>query len=216
MWGSVSPRFEAAAGDLENVTPIPPAEPLDDLVKQNPDIRRWLVEMEHGQAAVDLEKARRIPNLTMSGGIRRFEETGDHAFVFGVSIPLPFFNRNQGKIQEEQSRLAKKAKERTAMEVRTKAALTDAYESLASSYSKILILKTKILPSAQSAFKAADEGYQQGKFGFLDVLDAQRTLFDAQKQYLEGLAEYHKSKARVERLIAQNLDDVMKTSQKGA
>lgn len=67
--------------------------------------------------------------------------------------------------------------------------------------------RQEVLPGAQSAYAAAREGYRLGKFGFLDVLDAQRTLFGAKTQYLLAQADYHKAVAEVERLIGGGLDD---------
>jgi cobalt-zinc-cadmium efflux system outer membrane protein len=63
-----------------------------------------------------------------------------------------------------------------------------------------------VIPGAQSAFDAENEGYREGKFGYLDVLDAQRTLFDVKGQYIEALKGYHKAVATVERLICESLD----------
>ncbi|MGI9078306.1 MAG: hypothetical protein ACR2G6_13410 [Gemmatimonadaceae bacterium] len=48
-----------------------------------------------------------------------------------------------------------------------------------------------------------------GKFGYLDVLDAQRTLIAAGGQYLRAIADYHKAVADVERLIGAPLDGLM-------
>jgi len=62
------------------------------------------------------------------------------------------------------------------------------------------------LPGAQSAFDAATKGYQLGKFSFLEVLDAQRTLFQSRAQYLQALADYQRGYADIERLIGKALD----------
>jgi cobalt-zinc-cadmium efflux system outer membrane protein len=67
------------------------------------------------------------------------------------------------------------------------------------------MLKETVLPAAQLAFAAGEKGYQEGKFGFLEVLDAQRTLFDAKSQYVEAAAQYQKFKTLLERLIGQEL-----------
>ena len=53
------------------------------------------------------------------------------------------------------------------------------------------------------------QGYRQGKFSLLDVLDAQRTLFEAKGQYIEALATYHKAVAEAERLLGGELTTVM-------
>ena len=68
-------------------------------------------------------------------------------------------------------------------------------------------------PAAGTAFDAASEGYRQGKFGYLDVLDAQRTLFEARGQFIETLTAYHKAVADIEHLIGERLDAVENTSQ---
>ena len=63
-----------------------------------------------------------------------------------------------------------------------------------------------VLPGAQSALDAATEGYRVGKFGFLEMLDAQRSLFEVRGSYIDALVEYHKAVAYVERLIGEPLN----------
>ncbi|MGH8487408.1 MAG: TolC family protein, partial [Gammaproteobacteria bacterium] len=152
------------------------------------------------------EETRAIPDLTASFGVRRFTEPGDDALVVGIELPLPVFNRNQGTILEAQRRLTKAEEERRAAEVRVATALSNAYQTLAGAHAEIGALKAQVLPGAQSAFEAASKGYRLGKFGLLDVLDAQRTLFGAKAQYLRALASYHQAVAEVERLIGEPVE----------
>ncbi len=63
-----------------------------------------------------------------------------------------------------------------------------------------------MLPKAQQAFEAARQGYQQGKFDYLYVLDTQRTLFQTQAQYVDSVEAYHKAQADVQRLTGRPLD----------
>jgi cobalt-zinc-cadmium efflux system outer membrane protein len=63
-------------------------------------------------------------------------------------------------------------------------------------------VRKDILPGAQSAFDAAVTGFELGKFGFIDVLDAQRTLFQSRAQYLSALSARYRSFADLERYIA--------------
>ena len=65
------------------------------------------------------------------------------------------------------------------------------------------------MPGARRVLEATSEGYRQGKFSLLDVLDAQRTLFEARGQYIEALATYHKAVAEAERLIGGELATVI-------
>ncbi|MNG28084.1 Cobalt-zinc-cadmium resistance protein CzcC precursor [compost metagenome] len=58
-----------------------------------------------------------------------------------------------------------------------------------------------ILPAAQSAVDSATRGFETGKFGFLDVLDAQRTLISARSQYIQAVSEASDARVRIERIF---------------
>ncbi|WP_163111000.1 TolC family protein, partial [Acinetobacter baumannii] len=59
-------------------------------------------EMLRSNAAVSLERARRIPDVTISAGVKRVTTGGvpDNQAVVGVSIPIPLFNTNKGALLE--------------------------------------------------------------------------------------------------------------------
>ena len=57
------------------------------------------------------------------------------------------------------------------------------------------------MPGAQNAFEAANKGFNAGKFNFLDVLDAQRTLFQAKSQYIQVLLDAHQAIAEIESIL---------------
>jgi outer membrane protein, heavy metal efflux system len=211
-WGT-APTFSKAVGQLDRVPPIPPAEDLADRISRNPDVARWAAEMEQRKATLAQERANRIVDVTISGGVRRFREANDTTFLFGATIPLPLFNRNQGKILESQYRISKAESERAAAGNRVLTALSDAYQALAAGYVEATTLKAVVLPGAQSAFDAATEGFRQGKFGYLDVLDAQRTLFEAKGRYVEALGAYHKAVVDTERLIGGELGEPVKSNE---
>ena len=207
-WGSVIPQFEKAEGTLGPVSPIPSLAQLAERISQNPELARWSTEIAQRRAAIGLERSRAVPDLTLMGGVRRYETTGDNVFIIGLSLPLPLFNRNQGAIQEARDRLTKGEEERRAAEVRVGSALSETYRALSSAHAEVTSLEKSVLPGAAQAFEAVNEGYRLGKFGLLDVLDAQRTFFNARAQHLRALAEYHQAVAEVERLIGEPLEAV--------
>lgn len=210
-WGSTAPLFERAEGDLGPVSAIPSLPQLAQRLSQNPDLARWATEISQRQALVDLEKSRAIPDITLMGGVRRYNTSEDNVFVVGLSIPLPLFNRNQGGIEEAHFRLTRAEEERRAAEVRVATALAEAYRALSTAYVEVTSLEKTVLPGAKTAFEAVNEGYRLGKFGLLDVLDAQRTFFGSRAQLLRALTDYHQAVADVERLIGERLDAVQET-----
>ncbi len=204
-WGSREPAFNRIEGQLRLEAEIPPFEQLTPNLEQNPDIARWDSELEQRRAALTLEEANRFPDIVLSGGVRRLSETEESAFVFGLALPIPIFNRNQGAILEAKNRLLKAEKERQAIFLRAQVGLAEAYQKLASTFEEARILRDQVLPSLQQTFDSIREGYFYGKFGYLDLLDSQRTLFESRGRYLESLAGYEKAITDVERLIGKSL-----------
>ena len=209
-WGSSAPGFDRAVGELDAVAPIPPFESIVRLVARNPEVARWAQEIEQRLAVLALERAGRVPDMTLAVGPRYItaDQTNNVAFVFGFSMPLPFFDRNQGAILEARHELARAGDAKKAAEVRTWVALAAAYQTLASAHGEALSLRDEVLPAARRVYAAARESYQEGKLGYLDILDAQRTLMETRRSYADALTIYHKAVAVVESLIGTGLDDV--------
>ncbi len=205
-WGGHTPVFEKVEGDFYQ-TPAPrPSAEMTAAVGDNPDLARWRTEEDKRRAALRLEKARGVPDLTIGGGVRRYEQTDDEALVFSLAVPLPLFDRNQGGVLGATAQLAKARRQFEAARVKTLAALSEATSALAAAYEEVTILHTEVLPKAQTAFEAAQQGYRQGKFDYLHLLDSQRTLFQTQMRYIDAVETYHRSQADVARLTGRPLD----------
>jgi cobalt-zinc-cadmium efflux system outer membrane protein len=52
-----------------------------------------------------------------------------------------------------------------------------------------------------------------GRFPYLEVLDAQRSLFGVKQQQIEAIREFHTAKAQVERLTATRLSTLQKSGE---
>jgi cobalt-zinc-cadmium efflux system outer membrane protein len=200
-WGGLRSVFEKAAGDFYDVAAPLPLDDMTGAVADNPDVARWQTEEDRRRATLRLEKARGMPDIAVGGGLRRFETTDDLAMVFGVTIPLPLFDHNQGGVLAATAELGKARRQAEAAQVRTTAALAEAAGALAAAYDEITTLRHDALPQAQRVFEAAQQGYQQGKFDYLYLLDAQRTLIAIQAQHIDSLEAYHRARADVERLL---------------
>jgi len=212
-WGSTTARFDSVIGNLDSLPALTSLDSLQQRLSKNPDLARWATEITQRQALISMEKSKAIPDVTATIGASKYLMPGDYALTVGFSVPLPVFDRNQGRIQEAEHRLSKAEQELRNTEVRITTALNTAYQALDAAHSEIMALRQEILPGARSAYDAAREGYRLGKFGFLDVLDAQRTLFGSQNQYLAALANYHKSVADVERLVGSAMNETTANSQ---
>lgn len=183
-------------------TPTTREEVIDD-IEEIPSIKILENEINVRQAAIELEKSLAIPDLTVSGGVRYLNELKTNSFIAGVSIPLPFFNRNQGNIASAEVRLEQMDAIINRHKLSVIARINTVYNNLLSAYNNSLQLKNNIKPQAEKAYEITRQGYLQGRFAFIDLLDAQRTLFDTEAQYLLELADYYNSLFELENITGK-------------
>lgn len=169
-------------------------------LKNIPDMQRLAFLKAEKEALLELERAAAIPDPNFSLGVRDFRGSGDQALVFGVSLPIPVLNQNQGNVAKARADLSRTESDARQFELDLEQQLIENWQHWNSAYSEATRLNEKLLPSAEKAFRLARSGYAQGKFPYLEVLDAQRTLFDASSQYHGALKRYHAARANVERL----------------
>ena len=198
LWGDSEVDFDEVVFPLYTVEPLPALSWLASQQESlNPDLLRWDVQIAQGEAAVALEKAVAIPDLTITAGY----ETDDHSWMVGVAFPLPIFDRNQGNISRAEWALCQMYEQQRQALLQLKADLTSAYEEVLAAYLQIVAFQERLLSSAEETFKGAKEGYTQGKYDYFELLDAQGTLFDIKQDYLDTLIEYHSHKADLYRLV---------------
>ncbi|MEO6562676.1 MAG: TolC family protein [Nitrosospira sp.] len=209
LWGNASPQFNKALGNLESMVILPGFEALEERVLVSPMALRGKKSIEQRKALLEVQRTRRIPDLTASAGVVHHAQLGGNTAVASLLMPLPLFDRNQGNVLEAHQRVDKAIDEQVALDLRLKTELVQAYEALSAAEREVSILRGEILPAAKSAFEVTNKGYELGKFGFLEVLDAQRTLFQNQVLYVRALANYQRLVNEIERLIAAPLDDAL-------
>jgi cobalt-zinc-cadmium efflux system outer membrane protein len=203
MWGNPAPRFERADGAIDVLPRLPDPATLKQRLERSPAMALARSELARRQALAQVEVTRRTPDLTLNVGSKRSEELGRTQAVFGLSVPLPFFDTNQGAVLESARRVEKARDELEAATLRLDTELSQAREDFDVASQQALALRGDILPGAQSAYDAASTGFEYGKFGFLDVLDAQRTLLLAKSQYLNALADAHRAMAAISRILGE-------------
>lgn len=181
----------------------PAAGQLLATIDASPALVASRMEVERRRALIEVERTRAKPDVTLSVGAKRDNELGRTQAVIGLSIPLPLLNQNQGAIYEA-SKLADKAgDELDATRVRLASEVQQASSRLTVTRTSLATLQNTVLPAAQSAYEAATKGFEAGKFGFIDVLDAQRALLAARSRYLNTLAAAYQAATAIDRIVGQ-------------
>jgi cobalt-zinc-cadmium efflux system outer membrane protein len=204
LWSNPAPQFERVDGEITTLRELPALPLLAEQrarLAQAPAMQVAQAELAHRQALTQVALSRRMPDVSLTIGSKRSEELGRTQAVFGLSVPLPLFDRNQGAVLEASRRLDKARDALAATASRLEVELMQVREEYAAARAQALALRDEILPGAQSAYEAASTGFEYGKFGFLDVLDAQRTLLQAQSHYLTTLADAHRAQAAIVRIL---------------
>ena len=171
---SATPIYDEAAPGA-----LPPATPsLDEQLAA--------AERDAAQARIRVARADAVPDVTASGGVRRFGEGRETAFVAGFSIPLPFRDRNRGNIEAAQAdSLASEASLRLAG-LDARRAQHDARMLLGAADARVEALSGPSLAQAEEAVRLARIGYGAGKFSLLELLDAQAALTTAKTALIEA------------------------------
>lgn len=195
--GSSDPELSAeVAGEEALPDTLPPTQPsLDEQLAAS--LR------DAGEARIRVARADAVPDITASGGIRRFGEGRETAFVAGVTIPLPFRNRNQGNIEAAQSDAM--ASEAGLMQARLNAlrAQHDARMLLGAAEARLEVLSGASLAQAEEAVRLAGIGYAAGKFSLLELLDAQAALTTAKSALIEARLDRARALAALIRATAR-------------
>ena len=181
----------------------PDAEELLSRLDQTAEMRQAVVQIDKSDASLGSEKAQRIPDLTVSVGSQYDRSVRERVNTVGLSMPLPLFDRNQGNILSASRRADQARDQRNAVELRLRSETQTAVNQWATAMQEVESYDKTILPSAQQAVETATRGFEMGKFGFIEVLDAQRTLIVARGQYLDSLAEATNARAQVERVYGE-------------
>ena len=154
-------------------------------------------------AEIDRERSLRIPDPVVSAGVRRFEESNDNAFLVGVSIPLPFSNRNQGNIAAAEARLrAANAREAVAL-ADFEQAVTRARSQYLAAEARVETLSTTSLPQADEALRLVRIGYRNGRFPLIEVLSAAEARDGIREALIGAQQDRGQAAAELIRLAAQ-------------
>ncbi|TQK10776.1 TolC family protein [Herbaspirillum sp. SJZ107] len=200
-----APPSIALDGAADALPEPPPRPALQARVAGSGAVARARSRLAAQEAQAGVERAARIPDLTITLGSQRedapeLRTPGRRQAVFGISVPLPLFDRNEGRLAAALRRTDKARDELAAAERAAGADLDAAWTRYAAAREEATLLQRDAIPHAYSAWTLTLRGFEAGKFGFLDVLDAQRTWFQARVRRAGALLAAWRAYADIERL----------------
>ncbi len=201
--GDPNLEVKSVEGSLDVTFEVATLDSLAANLSSQPELREAEAGVRASNARIDLAKAERIPDVKVEALYHRLEVSGQNTFDLGLSIPLPLFNRNQGRLREARSEaVAAEARARnTANELNLN--LRESYVALTTALDNLTTFRTQILPRAETVLKSAELRYSAGDSALTDVLPVRRDWAAVHLSYLETLREVMQSWAEVSSFLTQ-------------
>ena len=201
LWGASQPDFDSVAGNMAKLAKLPPFERYSARIIANPSLQKFSSELALREAELRLAEQRRKPAWELTAGVRRFEKGSDFAGVIGINIPLTWNDYGQGQTATAQASLEQVGADRQASQVKLVAHLFALYQQLGHALHVIKKLDAEVLPRMRDALKQTEYAYTRGRYGYLELLGAQRELAEIQVAKIQAEADALRYAIEIDRVI---------------
>lgn len=177
------------ADSLASLPPLAPAPP-GGAAAAPLRVTAAQADVQARTATIAMERANRWAAPSVSGGVEWHDPTGGepgYLPTFGVSIPVPIWDRNRGPIAAAQAGLLRAQAELEAAEREGAAALAAAERSRAAAAVSVERGRA-LLAHAERVVALSTQGYREGAFPITTVIDARRAAREVLRQYVQDLA----------------------------
>jgi cobalt-zinc-cadmium efflux system outer membrane protein len=205
LWGKTQPRFSTAEANLFEIEPIIPFETLVQLLERNPVLIRYATEKRLAETRIQLARSKRQPDIEISGGVRHFKTTDDTGLVLSLRIPLGSSSRSTPHVEEAEMLNLRDPHIYEQRRLNLHATLFEVHQEIKHAIDAVKILRETIIPQAKYALKDYEKGYAAGRYSFLELTEAQRTLLDSRLEAVMAAADYHRYRIEIDRLTGAGL-----------
>jgi cobalt-zinc-cadmium efflux system outer membrane protein len=108
--------------------------------------------------------------------------------TFGVSIPIPIFNRNRGAVRQAQAEETRALAELSLAQVQSRAEIARARRELDIALGKVA-RDRQLVTAAERVASLSMTAYREGAASLPNVLEAQRNAREVLAQYIDDLAD---------------------------
>lgn len=172
-----------------------------ELLAGHPSLRAAQMNLE--RAELDSRRARldSYPDVKVGVGVGEIGESGQSIGQVSLSLPLPIFDRGKGARQEARANVMVAKEELHAVQQNLERDWVIAVGRCRTAGEHVVRYRERILPKAAEALRLVQAGYEEGKFGFADLVDTQRTTAEVRMTYQEKLLELNIAQAELEALL---------------
>ena len=202
--GLVAERLPAefqVRGDWTEPRALPPLEQLRERVLgSNPELAVLRAEQTRFDRQLELEKARRMPDLAIRAVQERDPDLENNRV--GVLLTIPIWDRRAGPIAEATAQGLRVRNQLEHSQFTLSQSLETAYGQYDISRNQINILEGAILREAEAAVKVSEAAYRFGERGILELLDARRVFRAARNDLIAARYDLEVARIEIDRLQA--------------
>lgn len=169
------------------------------------DLDVFLARQAASDAQARLEEARAVPDPTVNLGVRHMW-SNDFALVFGGSIPLQRYDRNQGAIDRARAEGTAAQADMNALRIEREREIARLQVQVYAKANEARRIAEETIPQAERAVALVREGYGRGGFTYNDVMAAHTALLQARSRRVAALQAFHLDRARLDRLTGAHAD----------
>jgi cobalt-zinc-cadmium efflux system outer membrane protein len=188
---------------------VPPGLPALDALQQlalqsRPELAGAMAERRGAASSTTLAREFWLPDVTFGFTRNLAPDGGPGQFSTGLAFPIPvlFWQHTRGEVAFAQHRERELAATYRDLEAAVAQDVRTAYASASTALQQLLYIRDQLLPSARAAYRAAAASYAIGGSSAFEVIDARRTLLDAESQYADALANANTARTDLERAVS--------------
>ncbi len=170
-------------------------------LQARPDLLAERQRLERNRQDLRLQKAEGVPNVTPFVGYKR--DLGANTVAFGLNVPLPLFNRNQGGVGRATAQITQQQYEVGRVLLAVQRDVQEAYQSLQTQAQKVHAMEQEYVPSARRARDIAQQSYRLGALDLIGLLDAERVYRETVRAYNVALFDYNASVFQLEAAVGK-------------
>ena len=202
------PLLPEVVGDLTPTTPPYSLQGLLGAMPRRPHLASLESREQAATSRLALERAAAVPDVTVGLNSAREgpQEFRERVTTLSVSIPLPFFRRNDAAIGRAMT-------ERDRAQIERRSALRDTEAQVRALWQRFQSLDARVKRLAGSVLARLDENlslstkaYRAGEIGILQLVVVNRQALDARRDYLEAVTEWIKTRVALEQAAGWGLD----------
>jgi cobalt-zinc-cadmium efflux system outer membrane protein len=188
----------------------PITETLEQLKEKayeiNPQLRAASGKVSAASIGQKLAWSTALPSLNASyyrqtvGGNPDF-----YSVSFGISVPLWLLFDQRGQIQEASANLEIAESNLQSLDNFISVDITNAFLEMKNNERQIILHRTDILPQAEEVYRSASASYEAGEITYIEFLQARQLMISTRNEYVEELARYCISIARLEQAVGTSI-----------